>query len=852
MSKAEGPIRIWIKPKVLAGFTIILAFAIASISITYNGFIELSRTKQSLSHPNKKLILLNSALADIYEAESNIRAYNLTHNEEFLNTYFAFLIKIGDKVDTLLGQTRDSQSQRLKIKTIKQLLEKKESVLDDFIELKKFDRSSVFYERAIDEITKVQAITNQNKPIVSRSTTTTTSKRDTVVERLSSQKTGFFGKIKKWISGKEKVDTTVTNVRVENHIDTIARAGYIPDSLVGNVVGILNQIRNEQESANDLASIKELELLKSDKELMDQIRVIVSMLEREELSQSYKRSNNAEEVVNKSTIIVLALGGAALIMILLFVAVIFRDITKSTYYRNELYEAKKYAEKLLKVKEQFLANMSHEIRTPLSSIIGLTRQIKKSELSSTQENHVKMLSTSSEYLLSVINDILDFSKIEGGHMRIENIPFNLFEVIQETINTLHHKAEEKGLTIDLIEENPVNMIIWGDPFRLKQIILNLLSNAIKFTDKGSVSVVTNITNTTNDFVKIHISVNDTGIGITPEQQALIFDEFTQADPSTTRRYGGTGLGLTIVKRLTELQGGEVNIDSQINRGTSIKITIPYRLKGEQVEKSPQTIKHFAVNHNIHVLVIDDDEINLIITEELLKSLGINVHSTGDPKEATKLILKNEYNIIFTDIQMPGISGYDIVDMISEHGYSIPIIAITANNMIDDLNHFTDKGFAGHLIKPFTEMELVEVIEPYIEIQSHSKLQIEQEANIDSGYDLADIYRFSGGDMQSAKLILSTFLSNIDQNLADLNNRIHSKDLKATSAIAHKMKPAFKQFKIYNIAGLLQKIELLDDKKENLREAKNLAEEMNIQIKPIMKSLKKELEKLSESPTQKET
>ena len=844
MSKAEGPIRIWIKPKVLAGFTIIIAFAIAAISITYNGFIELSRAKQSLSHPNKKLILLNSALADIYEAESNIRAYNLTRKEDYLNTYFNFLIKINDKVDTLLRLTKESQSQRLKIKTIKQLLEKKESVLEDFIELKKIDRSSVFYDRALEEMAKVQAITNLNKPILSRSTTTTTSKRDTVVERSPLHKAGFFGKIKNWISGKEKFDTTLTNVKVETHVDTIARLGYVPDSLVGNVVAILNQIRGEQESALDLAGIKELELLKSDKELMDQIRVIVSLLEREELSQSYKRSNNAEEIVNKSTVIVLALGGAALIMLLLFLAIIFRDITKSTYYRNELYEAKKYAEKLLKVKEQFLANMSHEIRTPLSSIIGLTRQIRKSEINPSQEDYIKLLSSSSDHLLSVINDILDFSKIEAGQLRIENLAFNLLDVIQESINTLRQKADEKGLTIELIEENPLNITIWGDPFRLKQIILNLLSNAIKFTDKGSVSIVARYISSANDFTKIQITVNDTGIGITPEQQALIFEEFTQADTSTTRRYGGTGLGLTIVKRLTELQGGEVSIDSQPNKGTSIKIVIPYRTKGEQIEEKIDSTKHFSVKHDIRVLLIDDDEVNRIITQELFKSLGIIVHSTGDPSETMELVSNNEYHIIFTDIHMPGISGYDIVNMINSEGYLIPVIAITANSMIDNPNHFTDRGFADYLIKPFTEVELVKVLEPFIEIHDTPEKHIEQDVSTDLGYDLSDIFRFSGGDMESAKLILSTFLGNSDRNLIDLNNHIHAKDLKAASATAHKMKSSFKQFKIYNIAGLLLKIEILEDKKENLHNAKVLTDELNIQIKPIIKSLRKELARIA--------
>jgi len=843
MSRVDGPVRIWIKPKVLAGFAIVIAFAITSISITYNSFIELSRTKQSLSHPNRKLLMLNSALADIYEAESNIRAYNLTRNENYLNIYFSFLLKINDKVDTLLYLTNDSPSQKVKIETIKQLLEQKEKVLDEFIDFKLQDHSSLFYEKAMYEIAKVQAMSNSKEPILAKTTTTTTSRRDTVVKKDPPQKTGFFGRIKGWISGSEKVDTTVTKVHVETHIDTLVRSGNMPDTLVGSVVDILNQIRSEQDAVRERASLKELELLKSDKELMDQIRVIISMLEREEISQSYKRTNNAEEVVNKSTIIVLALGGAALVMLLLFLAIIFRDITKGTYYRNELYEAKKYAEKLLKVKEQFLANMSHEIRTPLSSIIGLTRQIKKTELNPRQEDYVKLLSFSSEHLLSVINDILDFSKIDAGQIKIENIPFNLHEVIQESINSLREKATEKSISLEFVDANQLNKTIWGDPFRLKQIILNLLSNAIKFTEKGSITVNISYFEINGNFVRVQIKVTDTGIGIPKEQQSLIFDEFTQADPSTTRRYGGSGLGLTIVKKLTELQGGEVGLESEVGVGTSISVTIPFRLGGQQVESKTETISQLSVPTGVRALIIDDDEVNRLISEELLKNIGISSDSTGNPTEINNLIDNNEYQIILTDIHMPDLSGYDVLALVKKKDYTVPVIALTANSMIDNPNHFAEKGFSGYLIKPYTEKELIKTIEPFIRITQSSTQNIRIEENKNEEYDLSDIYRFSGGDIASAKLILSTFLDNTDRNIVELNNHIKSKDIKSASAVAHKMKPAFRQFKIYNIAGLLLKIEKLEDNRESIREAKELSDELNIQLKPIQKSLRKELENM---------
>lgn len=845
MAQSEGPVEIWIKPKVLAGFIIIVAFAIASISITYDGFVELSRTKQSLSEPNKKLVTLNAVLADIYEAESNIRTYTLTHNEDYINFYFKFLLKINDKVDSLLLFTKDNSGQRAKIKVIKKLLERKGKILDELLDLKKSDHSSIFYDKALEEIARVKSTPTLKKPLLSKTTTTVTSIKDTVVEKQPNDKAGFFGKIKSWISGKEKVDTTITNVKVETRVDTLLRTGYVSDSIVGNVIDILNQLKKEQENVSELVSQKELELLSSDKEIMDQIRVIVSLLEREELSQSYKRSNDAEEVVNKSTIIVLALGGAALIMLLLLLAVIFRDISKGNFYRNQLYEAKKYAEKLLKIKEQFLANMSHEIRTPLSSIIGLTRQIERTELDNKQVEYVKLLSSSSNHLLGVINDILDFSKIESGQLKIEKVPFSLIEVIKESIYSMQERANEKGIILEINEENSFLSTLWGDPFRLKQIILNLLSNSIKFTEKGSVVVSVAYSEVSEEIIKVNLKVTDTGIGISPEQQLLIFEEFTQADPSISRKYGGTGLGLTIVKRLTELQGGELTIESQPNVGTSIAISLPYRLKGESIRRNDVDRSNANLTGNSKILVVDDDEVNRVITVEMFKNIGIIADATGNAREVLELIEKNEYNIIFTDIHMPEISGYDLAKMINEFEKPIHIIAITANSMIDSPDHFTSRGFSGYLIKPFTEEDLIKILTPYLEVTQVKQTQKHTDLAINDDYDLTDIYRFAGDDKQSVRLILSTFIENTDRNLDELNQLVKAKDIHRTSEIAHKMKSGFNQFKIYNIAGLLFKLEKLEDKKENLREVKSLTEELNAQIKPIMKSLKKELEKLSD-------
>lgn len=821
----------------------ILAFAVASIIVTYRAVIELTRTKQSLSQPNKKLIFLNSILADIYEAESNIRTYTLTHDDEYINYYFSFLISIDSKVDSLLIYTKDNPGQRKKIRFIKTLLDRKGKVLEELISLKQQDKSSFFYDKALQEIAHAQTLPEYKSPIIAKTTTTTISKKDTLFGNTVGGNDGFFGKVKSWFSGSKKKDTTITQTNIETRIDTLFPPGIASDSLIGNVVKILNQIKREQEEVKSQVGLKELELLNSDKDLMDEIRSVVSLLEREELSLSYRRTNEAEEVVYRSTIIVLALGGVTLVLLILFLAVIFSDITRSNYLRHQLFEAKKYAEKLLKVKEQFLANMSHEIRTPLSSIIGLTRQLTRTNLSERQGEYVGHLNTSSEHLLNVINDILDYSKLEAGQLRIEKSPFNPVDVLTEVVNSMRIKANEKRIDLELNVKEQLLLIVHGDPFRLKQIMLNLVSNSIKFTERGRVTITLQLVEKTEEIARIQFTVADTGMGIPQEQQHLIFEEFTQADPSITRKHGGSGLGLTIVKRLTELQGGEIQIISKLNEGTAVSVTIPYPLKGDEktgvIERD-----EYQLPSTLKVLVVDDDEINRVITLEMFRSLGVTADSTGNPKVAVEMVVNVSYDIVLTDIQMPEVSGYDLAELIEKQNRKIHILAITANSMIDNPGHFIEKGFSGHLIKPFNEDDLFNAIAPLVGVKKSRARIHEKEKLIDDVFDLSDIYRFAGGDRNSVRLILSTFLENTNKNLTDLNSLIRDKKVQQASSVAHKMKSGFNQFKIYHIAGILYKIENLENSQGKERTANILLNELNQQIKPVLKLLRKELIKLS--------
>jgi signal transduction histidine kinase/CheY-like chemotaxis protein len=821
MGKIEEPKRTWIKPKVILAFLVIVAIAVAAVGITFKGFVDLTETRETLSEPSKKLIKLNAILTEIYDAEGSIRTYTLTRDEDYINQYFSSLLSINDEVDSLLVLTRHDPIQRSKIEFIKELLNRKGQILNDLIYLKSSDHTSQFYEMAVKELERLEPESAIAPSVVVSTTTTTTTKKDSVIAKppIEESPQGFFTRMKGWFSTKEvtvaQPDSTITQlfVEVETRVDTMQKAFVPSDSLLNEVVRILSNIQAKYALALNVISSKELELLKSDKEIMDQIRTILSMLEREELNASYIQSQQARELVDQSTYSLLILGSVAFLMIIIFTAIIFREVTQSVFYRNRLFEAKELAEKLLTAKEEFLANMSHEIRTPLSSVIGFSRQLIKTELSKKQEEFVESLKSSSEHLLEIVNDILDLSKMDAGYLRIEAIPFCPFDVLQEVINTFRVKAKEKNLGMELNAEEEVCITVVGDPFRLKQILFNLMSNAIKFTEKGHVAINAKCLEISDSFARFVFEVKDTGIGIPEDKLDEIFEQFTQADTSTTRQFGGTGLGLTIVKKLTELQGGSITVKSIPNQGSSFYLSLSYEVSHDLPVKSDSQISsvNLTLPPSINALIVDDDPMSQVLISEMIKTFGADANAIGDPSKALELIKAGEYSVILTDIHMPNISGFDLVKLIRNHfgGKQQPIIlALTANNINDNPDYYKEAGFDGVLIKPFYEIQLYNMIAPFVNQQPMEFLppQEPQFNGDDLLYDISDIHRFSDGDNDSARLILKTFMDNATINLTNLIEFSKKKDWVHLQEVSHRMKSGFRQFKIYGIAETLENLE----------------------------------------------
>jgi CheY-like chemotaxis protein/nitrogen-specific signal transduction histidine kinase/HPt (histidine-containing phosphotransfer) domain-containing protein len=499
------------------------------------------------------------------------------------------------------------------------------------------------------------------------------------------------------------------------------------------------------------------------------------------------------------------------------------DITEHKESEITLQKAKEAAEELAHSKSEFLANMSHEIRTPMNAIIGLSNLALNKEMSDQVRDYLFKINSSSESLLGILNDILDFSKIEAGKLGIESRSFNLANMLDDLSDLFLAQALGKNLGFTIKMDAVVPKLLVGDSLRIQQILSNLLGNAIKFTPQGKVGIQVQLLEQENSNAKLLFSVSDTGIGISAEDQARLFQPFSQADTSITRRFGGTGLGLAISHRLLQLMGSNIVIDSEPGLGTTFSFElllgvaageVSKKIERRHVERKAGTLsadlrQRGEALSGRHILVAEDSVINQQVVKEFLKLSGVNVDIANNGKEALSRLEQKNYDAILMDIHMPEMGGVEATENIRRQAKyaNLPIIALTAGVTQEERANCRDCGMNDFVAKPINPEELISVLCHWIGTQeipstlapehpAPSVLSMStQEQTIPAGqaklsltgFDFTNLLEMVGGDEGMIKELLLGFREEMDSIQSDIEARIQENKLHEAGKLFHRVK-----------------------------------------------------------------
>ncbi len=449
--------------------------------------------------------------------------------------------------------------------------------------------------------------------------------------------------------------------------------------------------------------------------------------------------------------------------------------------------------RLQKAKEQFLANISHEIRTPINGIAGIAGLLSKNQNPEEREMYLNAITHSSENLKVIINDILDLAAIDSGKLKFEKIAFNLKDLLPSLISTFTYQAREKNLALHYTIDESLNKILLGDPVRLNQVLINLISNAVKFTHTGAIHVKCELEKEQKGICHVLISVKDTGVGIPAEKLNTIFESFSQADESVTRRYGGTGLGLTIARQLVEMQQGRIEVHSQEHVGSTFNVHIPYAVGSTKVSKLSLQQKKNAfptISHNVRVLLVEDNDINRLYAKSILQTWKCNTDIAENGLIAIEKLKSNSYDVILMDVQMPVMDGYEAtkaIRMMPHPMGSIPIIALTANATKIDVEKCLQAGMNDYLSKPFTPEDLYHMLFEKLKIEPVSASAVKTVST--KQYDLNYLKNISGNNQEFIKEMLQTFVQSIPVSLSDMEDALNAGDLVRLARMAHQVKPS---------------------------------------------------------------
>lgn len=829
------------KTKLAFGYIILIILLLGAISYVYKQMTLLTQPtglEESIYNRRKTT---HNIISQLYETEVLGQALRTGSSNE-LWLYNKAMKKVYLSLDTLRNQLTDS-IQQARIDTVNMLLRDKERNMLAVLEAMRTTPTDIIYRKQLDSLLhEHDSLINENhirRRVVTHHNTYT----------IRHEPKSFFRRLADVFSPGKADSTEVSNVIEEVYTDTIDQVFSPIDTIASMLSGIQDKVFQTRQDELRTLSYRINRLKIAGSHLSQRVNQLLESIEKEEQAAMAARMYHEQSIRRHAALAMAGISVAGIILVLVFFTIIWRDLTRSNHYRNELEKARDYAENLLSAREKLMLTITHDIKAPAGSIIGYTDLLERLITDKRQMFYLSNMKSSAHHLLDLVTSLLDYHRLEAGKMDLNPIAFRPYRLMEEIYNSFLPLAEKKGINLSYSPELKQDLTLEGDPFRIRQIAENLLSNALKFTANGSIKLRVSYSG-----VRLTFSVEDTGCGMSEDEQKKIFTEFTRLPGAQGQE--GFGLGLSITKKLVELQNGQINVESTPGSGSRFNVSIPLP---SYIHDNPLEVKNDDNNtplSGIRILIIDDDSIQLNLTYNMLLSFSTSnkdiiksITCCQHPEEVFTRIKEEEFDILFTDIQMPAMDGFKLLETLRaipcEQARTIPVIAITARAIPDDKG-FRERGFAAVLRKPFSNKDILRAIrltlcnkKDITEISNSATNIIQKESDIENGnkinldkhkkapeeadniqektngsnvkFNFARLTEFSMGDKDAAHNILMTFADETRKNINKINNAMQHGDNREICAIAHKMLPTFIMIEAKDAIPSLQ---WLDGQKDN--------------------------------------
>ncbi|WP_410006860.1 hybrid sensor histidine kinase/response regulator [Aequorivita nionensis] len=771
--------------KIILSYLVLGALSVLVGAFLYSEFKNFT-AESTETKGEKKFIETGTLINLVYETDGFSRLALLTESDEDFEKYMAKTDSLFKKIEEIKSLT-NNDFQLKQLDSVKSLLKDKNRNIEQLRILRLTNKKDTSLDDIMKEVRKLESsvglysveslIRNPSK--------------------LSNRERRVYEAYADYLNRDATRDTSTVKSKT---VDSMLIASRY----------IVAEAKKENSRIRESLIQKENELIRNDLNISERLREIIASFDLEiAKNNNLEKQQRAESMERTKEILKFAgiLGG---IVVLLFSYFILSDFFRAERFKKNLEESKNYAESLLKSREQLISTVSHDLKTPLNTISGYAELFENSNLSEKQKNYLSQITSSSHFIAHLVDDLLDFSKLEAGKLPLESIPFSLENIIREAGNAAKQVFLQKPVALKIsISETLNDRIFESDPLRIRQIINNLVGNAFKFTETGSVEIKVKEVEKNNKISTVQISVIDTGIGISEEKQQLIFNEFTQAETEIAHKFGGSGLGLAISKKLTELLGGNIKVESVLGKGSNFILTLPLRNSERVLTKTiPKESNSFK---GLKAVIIDDDEAMRALLQEIFGQMDIASEAF---QSYESFRTGSDFDFVLTDIQMPKTDGFTVLEKLKNgeiNSYkNQPVIAMTGSRE-HSRDFYLKKGFSEMLPKPFSKQELVTVLERiFPNRRNFSKENIVGEifksnSAANEKFDLSLLKSFLNTP-EALEEVLEVFNTQTEKDLQQIKNSIAEKDINTITEIAHRMLTMFRQLKAKEVIPILEKME----------------------------------------------